>query len=116
MPRVRRPPPCVLQDALPPRSRVGSRQRTCGAPACQRHRHAASCRRWRRRNRALTRTHYPDYVQPHRARAAPQADLPRQVTVFLRGVRPEMRDAILAQAQPRCGLGPPKLDAVARET
>jgi len=47
----------------------------------------------------VTRTHYQDYVHPARARAAPRPISPRQVAVFLRGVRPEMRDAILAQGQ-----------------
>lgn len=100
MPRVRRRRRCACCKTLfRPDPRVGSRQRTCGAPACQRQRHAASCRRWRRRNRAVTRTHYQDYVHPARARAAPRPISPRQVAVFLRGVRPEMRDAILAQGQ-----------------
>ena len=98
MPRVRRRCACC-KTLFRPDPRVGSRQRTCGAPACQRQRHAASCRRWRRRNRTVTRTHYQDYVHPARARAAPGPISPRQVAVFLRGVRPEMRDAILAQGQ-----------------
>jgi len=88
--------PCC-QALFRPHPRLGFRQRTCGAPTCQRQRHAQSCRRWRRRNRAVTRTHYQDYVQPARARAAPAPITPRHVAVFLRGVCPEMRDAILAQ-------------------
>jgi len=105
MPRVRRRRCTYCQSLFRPDPRVGPRQRTCGAPACQRQRHAASCRRWRRRNRAVTRTHYRDYVQPSRARAAPIS--PRQVTVFLRGLRPELRDAILAQAQSGHGVRSP---------
>jgi len=40
----------------------------------------------------------PDYVHPARARAAPTPVSPRQVATFLRGVRPEMRDAIWPHA------------------
>jgi hypothetical protein len=107
MPRIRRRRCTCCQRLFHPDPRVGPRQRTCGAPACQRERHAASCRRWRRRNRAVTRTHYQDYVQPSRARAAPRPISSRQVALFLRGVRPEMRDAILAQAQPGHGVTAP---------
>ena len=101
MPRVRRRRCACCKRLFRPDPRVGPRQRTCGAPARQRQRHAESYRRWRRRNRAVTRTHYPDYVAPARARAAPGPISLRQVAVFLRGVRPEMREAILAQAQSR---------------
>ena len=107
MPGVRRRRCACCKTLFRPDPRVGSRQRTCGAPACQRQRHAASCRRWRRRNRAVTRTHYPDYVHPARARAVPRPISPRQVAVFLRGVRPEMRDAILAQGQRPHGVTSP---------
>ncbi len=102
--RIRRKRCPFCQTLFRPHPRLGSRQRTCGALACQRQRHAQSCRAWRRRNRAVTRTHYQDYVQPSRARAAPPPISPRQVTVFLRGLRPEMRDAILAQAQSPYGV------------
>lgn len=98
MPRVRRHHCRYCKRLFHPDPRVGSRQRTCGAPACQLARHAASCDRWRRRNRAVTRSHYQDYVEPRRTRAAPTPISPRQVATFLRGVRPEMRDAIMAQA------------------
>jgi len=107
MARIRRHRCICCKSLFRPDPRVGSRQRTCGAPACQRQRHAASCRRWRRWHRALTRTHYQDYVQPSRARAAPQPISPRQVASFLRGVRPEMRDAILAQRQLPQGITSP---------
>jgi hypothetical protein len=105
--RIRRKRCPFCQTLFRPHPRLGPRQRTCGASPCQRQRHAASCRRWRRRNRAVTRTHYQDYVQPARARAAPTPISPRQVAVFLRGVRPEMRDAILAHAQSPCGVRAP---------
>lgn len=104
-PRRRRCPFC--QTLFCPDPRLGPRQWTCGALACQQQRHAASCRRWRRRNRAVTRTHYQDYVHPARARAAPPPISPRQVASFLRGVHPEMRDAILAQGQLRPGVTSP---------
>ncbi len=107
MPRVRRRRCTHCKRLFRPDPRVGPRQWTCGAPACQRQRHATSCRRWRRRNRAVTRTHYPDYVQPARARAAPTPISPRQVALFLRGVRPEMRDAILAQGHLPQGVTSP---------
>ena len=107
MPRIRRHRCPYCQRLFYPDPRVGPRQRTCGAPVCQRQRHAAICRRWRRRNRAVTRTHYRDYVYPARARAAPLPNSPRQVASFLRGVHPEMRDAILAQGQLRQGVTSP---------
>jgi hypothetical protein len=107
MPRIRRHRCPWCQTLFHPDPRVGPRQRTCGAPACQRARHAASCRRWRRRNRAVTRTPYQDYVQPHRARAAPPPISPRQVASFLRGGHPEMRDAIWAQGPRRHGVTSP---------
>ncbi len=107
MPRVRRRRCVCCKRLFRPDPRLGPHQRTCGAPACQRERHAASCRRWRRRNRAVTRTHYQDYVQPSRARATPGSISARQVASFLRAVRPEMRDAILAQAQPGRGVRSP---------
>ena len=105
--RPRRTPCPFCQTLFRPHPRLGSRQWTCGAAACQRQRHAASCRRWRRRNRAVTRSHYQDYVQPGRSRAAPEPISPRQVAVFLRGVRPEMRDAIWAQGQRPHGVTSP---------
>jgi hypothetical protein len=107
MPRVRRRRCVCCQCLFRPDPRVGGRQRTCGAPACQRQRHAASCRRWRRRNPAVTRSHYQDYVPPARARAAPGPISPRQVAVFLHGLRPEMRDAIWAQAESRRAVTSP---------
>jgi len=107
MPRVRRHRCACCKTLFHPDPRVGARQRTCGVPACQRQRHAASCRRWRRRNRTVTRTHYPDYVLPARARAAPGPISPRQVALFLCGVRPEMRDAIMSQGQRPHGVTSP---------
>jgi hypothetical protein len=108
MPRALRRRRCPFcQTLFRPHPRLGPRQWTCGAPACQQQRHAASCRAWRRRNRAVTRTHYRDYVHPARSRAAPGPVSPRQVASFLRGVVPAMRDAILAQAQPPCAVRAP---------
>ena len=104
-PRRRRCPFC--QTLFRPYSRLGPRQWTCGAAACQRQRHAQSCRAWRRRNRAVTRTHYQDYVVPARARAALTLVSPRQVASFLRGVHPAMRDAMMAQAQAGYGVRAP---------
>lgn len=104
-PRRRRCPFC--QTLFHPHPRLGLRQWTCGALACQQQRHAESCRTWRQRNRTVTRTHYPDYVQPARARATPPPVSPRQVATFLRGVHPAMRDAIMAQAPPAYGVRSP---------
>ena len=83
-----------------PDPRLGPRQWAGGRPACQRQRHAQNCRAWRRRHREVTRTHYQDYVRPARAAArspggAPPVS-PAEVQVFLRGLRPEWRDAIIA--------------------
>jgi len=103
--RRRRCPFC--HTLFRPHPRLGARQRTCGARACQRERHAQSCRAWRRRNRAVTRTHYRDYVQPARTRAGPSPVSPRQVASFLRGVHPAMRDAILAQGHGPQGVRAP---------
>jgi hypothetical protein len=104
-PRRKRCPFC--RALFRPHPRLGRRQWTCGAPACQQQRHAASCRAWRRRNRAVTRTHYQDYVQPARARAGPPPIPAQHVAVFLRGLRPEWRDAIMAHGHMPQGVSPP---------
>jgi hypothetical protein len=101
--RVRRRCP-FCQTLFRPHPRLGPRQWTCGAPACQQRRHVENCRRWPRRNRAVTRTHYRDYVLPARVRATAPPVSPRQVASFLRGVHPAMRDAIWAHAQSPCGV------------
>ena len=81
MPRVlwrRRCPFCLT--FFRPHPRLGPRQWTCGAPACQQQRHAASRRPWRRRNRAVIRTHYrTTCTQPGRGprqRRSPRARWP----------------------------------------
>lgn len=107
MPRVRRRRCPFCATLFRPHPRLGPRQWTCGAPACQQQRHAETCRSWRHRNRAVTQTHYQDYVRPARTRAAPRPISPRQVANFLRGVRPEMRDAILAQGPVAQGVSAP---------
>ncbi len=106
MPRVRKRPRrkrCPFCQTLfhPPPPRLGSRQWTCGQPACQRQRHAASCRAWRRRNRAVTRTHYPDYVQPLRqaTRVPTPAPSPAHAQLILACLRPEWRDAKKAEGR-----------------
>lgn len=83
-----------------PDPRLGPRQYACGQPACQQQRHAANCRTWRRRNRAVTRGHYADYVKPARTAArspgaAPPIS-PAEVELFLSSLRPAWRDAIIA--------------------
>lgn len=108
-PRRKRCPFC--QTLFRPHPRVGPRQWTCGAPACQQSRHAESCRAWRRRNRAVTRTHYQDYVQPARAAArAPTAiptPSPVHAQLILASLRPEWRDAIMAEGRVPKGVRPP---------
>ena len=49
-----------------PDPRVGDRQVTCGAPECQRWRHAGQCRQWRAANAEATASHYQDVVVPFR--------------------------------------------------
>lgn len=101
--RRRRRKRCPFCEALFfPHPRLGLRQWACGTPACQRSRHAHNCRTWRRRNRAVTRTHYRDYVQPARQASHPPPTVPvspAQLDVFLGSLRPEWRDAIIAQGQ-----------------
>jgi hypothetical protein len=103
--RHKRCPFC--HELFRPDPRLGARQWACGAPACQRQRHAENCRSWRRRNRAITRAHYRDYVRPARAAARGPAPTPRvspaQVQVFLSGLRPAWRDAIIAAGSARTG-------------
>lgn len=42
---------CVCDALFMPDSRVGSRQRTCGEPACKAERHRVACKEWRDRER-----------------------------------------------------------------
>ncbi len=51
-----------------PDPRVGDRQVTCGAPECQRARHAKRCRQWHRANKETTASHYGDVVVRFRRR------------------------------------------------
>ena len=51
-----------------PDPRVGGRQVTCGAPECQRARHAGRCQQWHADNREATARHYEDVVVPFRQR------------------------------------------------
>lgn len=96
--RCKRCPFC--HELFRPDPRLGARQWACGAPACQRRRHAQNCRAWRRRHRDVTRAHYEDYVRPAReaarspGRTPPLA--PAQAALFLACLRPEVRDAIIA--------------------
>lgn len=49
-----------------PDPRVRERQVTCGAPECQRGRHAKRCRDWHTNNKEATAEHYQDVVVPFR--------------------------------------------------
>jgi hypothetical protein len=99
-PRRRRRKRCPFcQTLLQPHPRLGARQWACAAPACQRQRHAVNCRQWRGRDRAITRTHYQDYVQPARADARPPTVSSGDLQIILGSLRPEVRDAIMAQTQ-----------------
>lgn len=104
-PRRRRCPFC--QTLFRPHPRLGPRQWTCGAPACQQQRHAMSCQAWRRRNRAITRSHYQDYIRPARTAAQVPSPSPVHAQVILASLRPEWRDAIIAQGRVSAGLSPP---------
>lgn len=58
---------CVQCSApFVPDPRVGARQVTCGAGACQQARHAEQCRAWRRANPGAQGEHYRDAVVPFR--------------------------------------------------
>jgi hypothetical protein len=87
-----------------PHPRLGMRQWACDASACQRQRHAANCRSWRRHNRAITRTHYQDYVQPARTATRPPPVSAGDLQIILRSLRPEVRDAIMAHNQSPHGV------------
>ncbi len=50
-------------------------------------------------NRALTRTHYQDYVQPARQASRPPPISASDLQIILGGLRPEVRDAIMAHGQ-----------------
>jgi hypothetical protein len=95
------------QTLLQPHPRLGARQWACPAPACQRQRHAENCRQWRRRNRAITCTHYQDYVQPARAGNRLPPVSAGDVQIILGSLRPEVRDAIMAQGQALQRVSPP---------
>lgn len=95
--RQKRCPFC--QVLFLPHPRLGSRQWACGAPVCQRQRHAQNCRSWRHQNRPTTRTHYQDYVQPARAAIRPPPVSPGDLQIILGSLRPEVRDAIMARSQ-----------------
>jgi len=102
-PRKRRKRCPFCRSLFHPDPRAGPRQWACGQPACQRQRHAENCRAWRRRNRAVTRAHYRDYVKPRReaagAPAEPPAPSPARAQLILASLRPEWRDAIIAVGQ-----------------
>jgi hypothetical protein len=107
-PRRRRRQRCPFcQTLLQPHPRLGARQWACTAPGCQRQRHAENCRTWRRRNRAITRTHYQDYIQPARTGTRPPPISANDLQIILGSLRPEVRDAIMAQGQPSQGGSPP---------
>lgn len=80
---------CQCRRLFEPSPRVGARQVTCGDAACRRRNHAASCRRWRERNRDSVSQHYPDVVVGFRER---RPTYQREWRI-LRGLR-EIRDAI----------------------
>jgi len=103
--RRKRCPFCQTLLQLHPR--LGARQGACAAPACQRARHAQNCRTWRRQNRAIIRTHYQDYVQPARAAPRPPPVSADDLQIILGSLRPEVRDAIMAQGPSPRGVSPP---------
>lgn len=81
---------CVECSAeFTPDPRVGARQVTCGAAACQRERHKDRCRIWHARNRESGSNHYRDVVRPFREE---QADYQRRWRLWNR--LGEIRDEI----------------------
>jgi len=107
-PRRRRRKRCPFcQTLFHPHPRLGARQWACPAPACQRARHAQNCQTWRRQNRAVTRTHYQDYVQPARAGTRPPLVSSGDLQIILGSLRPEVRDAIMAQGHSPRGVSLP---------
>ena len=90
-----------------PHPRLQARQWVCAASACQRQRHAANCKQWHRHNRAITRTHYQDYVKPARQASRPPPVSAGDLQIILGSLRPEVRDAIMAQGQAVQGVSPP---------
>ena len=72
-----------------PDPRIGERQVTCGAPECQRARHAEQCRAWHADNKESTSEHYQDVVRPFRA-AQPDYQRRWRWGCRLREIREEM--------------------------
>lgn len=107
IPRRRRRKRCPFCLALfLSHPRLGVRQWACDKPACQRARHAQNCRTWRCRNRAITRMHYQDYVQPARQASRPPPLSAGDLQIILGSLRPEVRDAIMAHGQSPRGVSP----------
>jgi hypothetical protein len=66
---------------------------TCGDEACQRKRHAKSCKWWHERNTDSAESHYEDVVKPYRRRH-PSYQRRRRIVVALREIRDEMLAAV----------------------
>ena len=62
---------------------------TCGAAACQRKRHAKSCRWWRESNADSSANHYDDVVKPYRQRH-PTYQRRHRILVAFRKIREEL--------------------------
>lgn len=84
---------CICRALFRPDPRVGSRQKTCGQPSCQKARHAERQALWRRRNR----DYYTDRRFRHRLR---QAELAHR---FVRGGEATVR--VRAPPVPRLPRG-----------
>ncbi len=107
IPRRRRRRRCPFCGTLfLPHPRLRARQWACAASACQRQRHAANCQQWRRHHRAITRTHYQDYVKPARQGSRPPPVSAGDLQIILGSLRPEVRDAIMAQGPTGQGVSP----------
>ena len=87
---------------IDPDPRVGDRQVTCGAPECQRRRHARQCKDWHAGHREAADNHYRDVVVPFRRRH-PRYQRNWRLASRLRETREESRRLVEQLARGVCG-------------
>ena len=87
---------------IDPDPRVGDRQVTCGAPECQRRRHARQCKDWHARQREWASHHYQDVVVPFRQRH-PSYQRSWRLASRLREIREESRGLVEHLVRRVCG-------------
>lgn len=81
-----------------PDPRVGDRQVTCGAKACQQSRHAAKCKIWHQGNHDASVHHYEDVVKPFRAKH-PTYQRRWRLVARLREIREQIIAVVVAAGQ-----------------